>query len=313
MIVCTHNRASLLRGCLHSLVEQSIDLREYEVVVVDNASTDETATVIAEIQACHASHAIVHAREPRLGLAHARNTGLQVARAPIVAFADDDVLLTKHWLACGLELFDSLGESLASVGGPVYPRFLSVPPDWFQDRYETSTLGPNPRFLSHGESFVGGNMMLRRNLIERLGGFSTQLGMSGTSLGVGEETWMFTLLWKQEGAAKLFYSPALYVHHCIPPWKTTVAYCLRRGFAVGQASWTMRPWAPCRPLGWLPLPIRGLLSVFKASGVALLRLFRHRRWQHWAVEELEPVASALGLWTKSMGISIVVRQRPAER
>lgn len=312
-IVCTHNRAELLRDCLDTLIRQTLNPSAYEIVVVDNASTDKTAGVVAELQARHASRAITLAREPRLGLSYARNTGVRLARAPIVAFADDDDLVPEHWLEHGVDLFNRLGQSLNGVGGPVFPRFTAVPPDWFLDRYETSSWGVEPRYLKYGEAFVGNNMMFRREVLEQLGGFPEDLGMSGASMAFGEETWVYYRLWQQNESATFFYSPNLYVHHCIPPWKTTVAYCIRRGFAVGQAAWKLQLPKSVGRLRWMPPAMRASVGVVWTSIHAVLGLRRHNRWQRWAVEELEPVAAALGRLFWCFGDPISMRQRPGGR
>ncbi|NJD34692.1 MAG: glycosyltransferase family 2 protein [Betaproteobacteria bacterium] len=312
-IVCTHNRAELLRGCLDTLLRQTLDPSAYEIVVVDNASTDDTAAVVAELQAHHASRTIILAREPRLGLSYARNAGVRLARARIVAFADDDDLVPEHWLEHGVDLFDRLGESAMSIGGPVFPCFLRAPPDWFLDRYETSSWGEEPRYLVYGESFVGNNVMFRRDVLQALGGFPEHIGMLGASMAYGEETWVYCRLWEQDKSAKFFYSPTLYVHHCIPPWKTTVTYCIRRGFAVGQATWELQPPKSVGSVRWMPPAMRASVGVVRASIHALVRLRRHNRWQRWAVEELGPVAEALGRLSWCFGNLVSVRQRPGGR
>src|SRR5881296_1050143 len=93
VLVCTHNRADLLRGALESL-----EPTRFEVLVVDNASTDATPAVVAEC-AARAKIEIRCARETELGLDAARNRGLREAAGEFVAFLDDDARARHDWAA----------------------------------------------------------------------------------------------------------------------------------------------------------------------------------------------------------------------
>jgi glycosyltransferase involved in cell wall biosynthesis len=89
VIICTRNRAKLLRDAMASVVEQGIPKSDYEIVVVDNASTDETPDVVAEFRG---SAHIRYVHEEKLGLCIARNTGWRAASGRYVAFFDDDAI-----------------------------------------------------------------------------------------------------------------------------------------------------------------------------------------------------------------------------
>ncbi|MGD8380729.1 MAG: glycosyltransferase, partial [Syntrophobacterales bacterium] len=88
VIVCTYNRAELLGGTLRTLCHQTLDTSEYEVIVVDNNSTDNTREVVDEF--CRRSSNVRYCFEPQQGLSHARNQGLQEAKGKYVAYIDDD-------------------------------------------------------------------------------------------------------------------------------------------------------------------------------------------------------------------------------
>src|SRR5688500_4978258 len=106
VVVCTYNRAGMLADALASLAAQQMDGRfEYEVLVVDNASTDETPAIIAN--AAQAADGLIRGvREPMQGIVPARNCGLREARGQWIAFFNDDQIAELNWLA---ELFAMAG------------------------------------------------------------------------------------------------------------------------------------------------------------------------------------------------------------
>src|SRR5262249_2850539 len=114
----THNRAHYLPDALRSLARQDCDAR-FEVIVIDNASTDETPTVIQEW--CRKDPKFRAAREPRLGLSWGKNAGIRLARAPLLLFTDDDMLVDPHWIQSYRDFFARHNEALVLGGGPCRP------------------------------------------------------------------------------------------------------------------------------------------------------------------------------------------------
>ena len=97
VIICTYNRCESLRQILQCLLFQDFDKFKYEIIVVDNNSTDNTREIVTEMSKSSAV-SIKYIFENRQGLCYARNTGIQYARGEIIAFTDDDVLLDKYFL-----------------------------------------------------------------------------------------------------------------------------------------------------------------------------------------------------------------------
>jgi glycosyltransferase involved in cell wall biosynthesis len=188
VVVCTYNRADMLSTALESLVQQTLDKRLYEVIVVDNASSDATPEVLRGLRARYGEWNIVLAREDRLGLGYARNAGVREARGAYVAFMDDDAWADKDWLKLALGCFEYVKPTPFVVGGPILPFYDSPRPAWFKDEYEIRTWGQKPRFLRQGESFSGSNIIFNKDIIETYGGFDVQVGMKGYHLSVGVET-----------------------------------------------------------------------------------------------------------------------------
>ena len=115
IVICTYNRHELLRAALDTLLPQAPPDFPYEVIVVDNNSTPETRAVVEEFAA--ADSRVRYVRETRQGNAYARNTGVENARASIVAFLDDDVTVRDNWVQI---IKDTLPHTKAGfIGGKV--------------------------------------------------------------------------------------------------------------------------------------------------------------------------------------------------
>lgn len=117
VIVPTRNRAALLREVIESLWDQSFDPRRYEIIVVDNCSTDRTFDLIQELQP-QSPCALVYYRMPsNRGPASSRNMGARLARAPLMAFTDSDCRVSRQWLAIGCAVMAEAEESVAFLTG----------------------------------------------------------------------------------------------------------------------------------------------------------------------------------------------------
>jgi len=104
VVVCTHNRATLLGQALESLVGQTLNAARYEIIVVNNCSTDDTPGIVERFKGSRTIPLLRSVDEPALGLGHARNRGWQVAQGEYVAFMDDDARADSHWLEQAVEL-----------------------------------------------------------------------------------------------------------------------------------------------------------------------------------------------------------------
>ncbi len=127
VIVPTFNRASSLGRLLDSLCAQRVEDVRYEVLIIDNGSTDHTPDVVAAYAA--AFPFVRGLREPRAGASNARNRGIVSAHARILAFIDDDVVAAPDWLAGIVRTFERHPE-IHCLGGRVEPRWPCPPPSW---------------------------------------------------------------------------------------------------------------------------------------------------------------------------------------
>jgi glycosyltransferase involved in cell wall biosynthesis len=307
VVVCTHNRAEMLATALQSLVQQSLDKRLYEILVVDNASSDATPEVLRGFRARYREWNIVVTREDRLGLGYARNAGVSEARGSYVAFMDDDARADKDWLRLGLHCFEHVKPTPFVVGGSIFPFYAAPRPAWFKDEYEIRTWGEKSRFLGNTESFSGSNIIVRKEIIEKYGGFGVQLGMQGAYLSVGEETILFEKIRRHGSSGTLYYSPKLVMLHAVPSYKMTISYQLARAFVGGQAwSLSKRPTLLIRRLIYL---IQTIFSVAKFSLLSLIRARAYPTYQNWVIESFAPIVGEIGRFIGGLGFHIMIKQR----
>src|SRR6185503_338373 len=127
-VITTYNRSEMLAKALEALLSQHAGGVRYEVIVVDNNSTDDTrATIEALISKGHTNLRYVF--EPQQGISYGRNAGIAAARGNIIAFTDDDVVVTDNWIATIKRAFDENPE-VEYIGGKILPDWSEPPPKW---------------------------------------------------------------------------------------------------------------------------------------------------------------------------------------
>jgi glycosyltransferase involved in cell wall biosynthesis len=189
-VVCVYNREDTLPQCLEALAQQTISTDLFEVIVVDNNSTDGSPEIAAKYAAKYPHMRVV--RETKQGLASARNCGMREAKSPIAAFTDDDAIPAKDWAERLLQRFDELGESAAVVGGELDPVWSSPKPDWLQGDKLLHSLSVCLGWSTHARYLIGSEWLCEANSAYRIapvqerGGFPENLGRIGTNLLSGE-------------------------------------------------------------------------------------------------------------------------------
>jgi glycosyltransferase involved in cell wall biosynthesis len=290
---------------MQSLVQQSLDPSSYEILVVDNGSTDSTPERIEVFRTRYPEHCIVKVDEPEQGLGYARNTGFRRAKGTFVAYLDDDARASSTWLATALELFETVEPVPVCVGGPIVPCYSTEKPPWF--RGGGRTWGDFPLFLPPGESFSGSNMLWRKEVLEAFGGFPVSVGVRGDYLSVGEETMLFKKIWQQPDRAKFYYSPELLVYHWVDPAKMSVFYQLKRSFAGGHVS--SQFFNPQTLADRMRFVGGSLVDMAKMGYRLLADRKAHTYRQGWLIEDGGPIVAKLGAISGAMGFSLRLRQR----
>ncbi len=207
LIVCTRNRADELAKTLAALARIQIPPGGAELVIVDNASTDDTPQVIR--QAGLANLPVRSIEQPLPGLSNARNLGLRAARGEIIIFTDDDVRPAGDWV---MELARPLIDRRyhAVVGRVEFPPELARP--WMTNLYTEWLAGVDPCRHDRPE-LMGANMAFHRSVLEKVPEFDPELGAG--ALGFAEET-LFSRQLEQAGFHLGFAERAVVVHHFGP-------------------------------------------------------------------------------------------------
>jgi GT2 family glycosyltransferase len=191
VVIPTFNRSALLRRALKNLLEQ--DARDYrvEIIVVDNNSSDDTRDVVESLAGSDGTR-VAYLKEERQGNSHAKNTGIQRASAPIIAFTDDDVCVAHDWIRTIVETF-AANPGISFIGGKVLPAWEGDAPPWLTREgwapLGAVDYGPEPLEISGPDprSLLAGNLAVRRAAFDRAGMFAPSLQRVKGSIGSLED------------------------------------------------------------------------------------------------------------------------------
>jgi GT2 family glycosyltransferase len=229
--ICTRNRASFLEKAVRSVLPQMNET--VELLIVDNASTDETPETGARLAAADSRVKIW--REDELGLSAARNMVLKKACGQYVLFLDDDATAEPGWLAAYRDFLSvPPSEKIAVVGGPVYPDYKILPPKWINIQVIGHQLGGSPKRISHKDGPWGGNSAYRRDLALAAGMFDTRLGRKGEEMMSREESDLNLRL--ENAGYELWWLPAAAIRHFVPSSRVTFRATMRASFDEGQSA-----------------------------------------------------------------------------
>ncbi len=238
VVVATYNRAESLIRCLRSFRDQSLPREEWEVVVVNNNSKDDTEERFDDFVKENPDLPVRMVREERQGLSHARNCGMEAAMSPYIAIIDDDETVNRDFVRGYVEFFDAHPKAVAA-GGRIVPRYEQERPVWMSPYTERPIanpldLGDGVQVFGRGRCPGGGNMAVRRTAIERYGAFDPSLGRTGKRLIGGEETDFFNRL--ARSGEPFYYVPQSIIYHHISPDKLTRDYFTRLSYAIGVSE-----------------------------------------------------------------------------
>lgn len=293
VVVCTYNRSDLLPGCLASLAGQTLEKGLYEVLVVDNNSTDGTRRIAEEFVLHEFNFVLIG--EPLQGLSHARNRGWLEARGGIVAYLDDDAKAAPDWCERIVRAFDEVVPPPIAVGGEIRPFYETEPPAWFLDAYEIRTWGTEAGFLAEPRAkygFSGSNMAFPKEVLSSNQGFCTALGMQGSGVRLGEDTELFLRLHRT--SPLFWYDPAIYVLHWVPKKNMRLRYRFLRSIRSGQALARMQG-ERLGPLDYLS-GVRTVVTLAVKGAVFLVN--RRPESKRETLQRLEALGHLIGQLTR---------------
>jgi len=249
VVVPTRNRADRLDACLAALAHQTIPAEQFEILVVDNGSTDGTAERIARW--AERRPGLRRVEEPEPGVSRARNAGIAAARGALLAFVDDDAVAEPRWLATLLGAYDRWPR-VGAACGRARLRLERRPPAWFgrfsETWYSAMDFGPAARLLlDPAEVPWSLNLSARAALAREVGGFSEQLGRVDGNLLSGEEFPFITAI--RDAGMRIAYEPDAIVWHAVPAERLRLRWLVRRAWTEGRT-----------------IPIRNQIQGIEAKG-----------------------------------------------
>lgn len=213
VIICTRNRCELVKDCIESLLHQDTD-KEYEVIVVDNNSTDNTAEVVQNMVS--GNKKLRYTKEEKTGLSHARNTGYVQAKNEWVAYVDDDARIHQDFVAVACKIIEE--KKFDCFGGIYNAWFKYGKPDWLPADFGSNRKRmPDYITILKKRSFSGGVAVYRKKMLEDLGGFPIEYGMVGGKIGYGEENYIQVKA--RESGYLVGFVPELQIDHIVNKYK----------------------------------------------------------------------------------------------
>jgi len=239
VIVATRNRADYLTECLRRLADQRCQ-EQFEVIVIDNDSTDDTPKVIEEWM--RKNPQLRTFRETRIGLSAAKNAGARLAKGRLLIFTDDDVLMESNWLEAYLDWFARIADTNVLVGGPIVPVLndLQPWPHWFDEQglAEMGLLHYGvERRLMDWEYVWGANMALPAALFERVGPWNEGVGRRGEERGTFEDTEYQDRV--RAIGATVWFCPDLGLRHRIEPDRLRTRNLIQVAFNRGRNTFVL--------------------------------------------------------------------------
>jgi glycosyltransferase involved in cell wall biosynthesis len=279
VLIPTYNRAGLLARALESLLaaDQPTGL-DVRATVVDNRSTDDTRAVVDSFVPRFEGR-LQYLYEANAGRSRALNAGIAATSGDLIGMIDDDEEVDRRWLVTIATAFAD--PSTDFVGGPYIPRWEAERPAWFGNAYKAAIgwVDGGPCIQQYGPEFegmlMGGNAVIRRSVMERVGAYATDLGRTsdGRLLSCEDRDMYNRLLM---AGATGFYRPDLVILHYVSPERLTKRYFRRWSFWHGVSLGVLDRRRPAAVPYLLGVP-RYMIGVAARAAIdTALRMFGRR-------------------------------------
>jgi glucosyl-dolichyl phosphate glucuronosyltransferase len=265
--ICTHDRPRYVRDCLDGLRRQTVSRDRFSILLVDSASTPESAAELADIATQHDARLI---RLDQPGVSLARNAGAWAARTHFIAYIDDDAIPATDWVACILEAIVQPGRRPALIGGRILPKWEAPLPNWWPAslRGVLSIIEHEGRgeyrtpAVPKGLEPYAANMVVHVLSLLAAGGFGGAVGRYGNSLLSDEEVQLAWTL--QDSGYSVRYDSSITVHHQIQARRLEPAWLLSRLYWQGASTVLTRRLLQQPETVWREFPRRLLVACLLA-------------------------------------------------
>ncbi len=238
IVICSYNRAKYIGDALDSLYNQTSSLSEFEVLLVDNNSTDGTPGIYKTWREHNPDGNFQYLSEHRQGASFARNTGAIHAKTEWLCFMDDDAVAFPDFVANIIKHTEEK-PTIVGFGGKIIPKYIPEKPVWMS-YYVSSLVGnfdysPIPCAFKKGKYPLESNMIIKKSVFDQIGGFNTTLpGVVGTLRIGGEGKELF---YKVIGLGEeIYYDPNIIVYHVVETSKLTKEYLYRVASGIGRGE-----------------------------------------------------------------------------
>lgn len=237
LVICTYNRDKYLPKVLQSILNQTCNHLEYEIVLVNNNCTDTTEQICISFQDKHPHIDFNYIIETQQGLSYARNRGYKESKYELIAYLDDDAFISKNYVEKILKIF-KIDPNIDALGGKIHLDFEVEEPAWC-NKYINSILGfydkgDSPLTYNKSDYPRGSNMIFKKNLLEDINGFNVNLGRTGKNMNGGEEKDIFQRIYAHK--SKVIYSPDVIVFHTVPPLRIEESFIRKQSIGIGYAE-----------------------------------------------------------------------------
>ena len=238
VVICSYNRAAYISGALDSLYNQTASRGDFEVIVVDNNSTDGTEQVFQTWRNQFTDGHFYYTTETNQGASYARNKGAMLAKGEWICFMDDDAIATKEYIQNIIQHIQTKPNALG-FGGKIIPKYIPNEPKWMS-YYVSSLVGnfdyaPVACVFEHGKYPLESNMIVKKSIFELIGGFNVAIpGVVGTLRigGEGKELFYKILALGEQ----IYYDPSICVYHVVEVAKLTPEYMYRVASGIGRGE-----------------------------------------------------------------------------
>ncbi len=232
IIVCTYNRAQFLPDALESIKNQNISGKDFELIVINNNSTDSTETICKKFERENPGINFQYHIETSQGLSFARNKGIEVSKGKIIAFIDDDAIAEPDYASNILKVVNKNPDH-AGFGGKVLPIYPNKTEPAWMSKYIQGVVSK----VDYGEKQgpfdkkkypVGCNMIFRRSIFDEVGTFNTELKFRSDD--------KFIFLKLRDHNKKILYAPGIVVHHNIDASRLTYNFIVKLCIQIGATE-----------------------------------------------------------------------------
>lgn len=236
VVICTYNREKYLQIILDSVKRQSASNSDFEIIVVNNNSKDNSEAVCKQFEADNADINFKYALETNQGLSYARNTGISLSEGTVIAFVDDDAYMHDDYVLNNVTFYDEHSQAVAS-GGKCELYYEGEEPKW-GNKYMNTLFGlydRGPKTILFKKGYPYGlNMSFKHDLLNEVGVFDPLLGRTGDNMNAGEEKDLFSRIKKVSN--QIFYTPDVIVIHAVPVFRTETAFIEEQARWIGKSK-----------------------------------------------------------------------------